>query len=270
VRLANVRSGGLDLIEGVAPTDLEMLRQDPHLKLAAVNGLGYGGIAINVANGERAKTPIGQDARVRHALELSIDREALNQVAFDGAYQPGNQWVAPTNPYYVKELPFPARDVAKAKALLVAAGAPNPVLTMMVFNGSVAMQLAQVIQAMAKESGFDLHIQATEATSAYQHAANGDFEAFYGDGTDASTRTGTFPPSLGATRRTTICIIAAPRSIASSISRARSKPGPTGWPITVLQQSTSCRICRSSTSTMPNGCTHRPPGCRGSSLTRMA
>ena len=40
------------------------------------------------------------------------------------------------------------------------------------------MQLAQVIQAMAKESGFDLHIQATEATSAYQHAANGNFEAF--------------------------------------------------------------------------------------------
>jgi len=49
---------------------------------------------------------------------------------------------------------------------------------MMVFNGSVAMQIAQVIQAMAKESGFDIRIQATESTSAYQHAASGDFEAF--------------------------------------------------------------------------------------------
>jgi peptide/nickel transport system substrate-binding protein len=178
VRLANLRAGGLDLIEGVAPSDLDTIRQDPRLKLARVNGLGYGGIVINVANGERAKTPFGQDARVRHALELSIDREALNQVVFDGEYQTGNQWVAPTNPYYVKELPIPARDVAKAKALLAAAGAPNPVVTMMVSTGSVAPQIAQVIQAMAKESGFDMRIQATEFTSAQQHAANGDFEAF--------------------------------------------------------------------------------------------
>ena len=40
VRLANLQSGGLDLIEGVAPSDLDTLRQDPRLKLAAVNGLG--------------------------------------------------------------------------------------------------------------------------------------------------------------------------------------------------------------------------------------
>ena len=40
------------------------------------------------------------------------------------------------------------------------------------------MQIAEVIQAMAKESGFDVRIQATEFTSAQQHAANGDFDAF--------------------------------------------------------------------------------------------
>ena len=59
---------------------------------------------------------------MRLALELSIDREELNHVVFDGEFQPGNQWVAPTNPYYVKELPIPARDVAKAKALLCCRG----------------------------------------------------------------------------------------------------------------------------------------------------
>ena len=178
VRLANLQSGGLDLIEFVAPTDLETVRKDPRLKLAGVGGLGYNGITINVANGERAKTPLGQDARVRKALELSIDREALSQVVFNGQYPPGNQWVAPTNPYYIKEFPIPARDVTKAKALLAAASAPNPVVTLMISTLSVGMQTAEVIQAMAKESGFDIRIQATELTSAQQHAANGDFEAF--------------------------------------------------------------------------------------------
>jgi peptide/nickel transport system substrate-binding protein len=121
---------------------------------------------------------LGRDARVRQALELSIDREALNQVVFNGEYQPGNQWVPPTNSYYVKELPIPARDVAKAKALLVAAAAPNPVVAMTVTNNPVLLQTAQVIQAMAKESGFDIRIQATEFASALQLAAKGDFEAF--------------------------------------------------------------------------------------------
>jgi peptide/nickel transport system substrate-binding protein len=176
VRLANLQSGGLDVV-AVAATDLETVRKDPRLSLALVNGTGYSGITINVANGQRSKTPLGQDARVRQALELSIDREELNQVAFNGEFEPGNQWVAPTNPYYIKELPSPARDVRKAKALLAAAGAPHPVVALTVPNNPISMQVAQVIQAMAKDAGFDIRIQAIEFTSLVQHAVKGDFEA---------------------------------------------------------------------------------------------
>jgi peptide/nickel transport system substrate-binding protein len=178
VRLANLQSGGLDMIERVAAHDLDTVRKDPRLKLATITGLGYNGLSINLANGERAKKPLGQDARVRQALELSIDREALNQVVFNGEFQPGNQWVPPTNAYYVKDLPIPARDVAKAKTLLAAAGAPNPVVSLMTPNTPEILQAAQVIQAMAKESGFDIQIQATEFASSLQLAAKGDFEAF--------------------------------------------------------------------------------------------
>jgi peptide/nickel transport system substrate-binding protein len=177
VRLTNLQSGGLDLTQ-IAATDLDSVRNDSRLKLAAVNGIGYSGITLNVANGERSKTPLGHDARLRQALELSVDREALNQVVFNGEYQPGNQWVSPTNPYYVRELPIQARDITKAKALLAAAAAPNPVITMTATNNPVVIQVAQVIQAMAKESGFDIRIQATEFASAVQLAAKGDFEAF--------------------------------------------------------------------------------------------
>ena len=38
--------------------------------------------------------------------------------------------------------------------------------------------MAQVVQAMAKESGFDIRIQATEFASSLQLASNGDFEAY--------------------------------------------------------------------------------------------
>ena len=166
------------MIEGVAATDFDTVRKDRRLKLATVTGLGYNGLTTNLAHGERAKNPLGQDARVRQALELSIDRDALNQVVFSGEFEPGNQWVSPANPYYIKELPIPARDVAKAKALLAAAGAPNPVVSLMVPNNPENLQAAQVIQAMATESGFDIQIQATEFASSLQLSAKGDFEAF--------------------------------------------------------------------------------------------
>ena len=178
VRLANLQSGGVEMIEGVAATDFDTVRKDRRLKLATITGLGYTGLTINLAHGERSKKPLGQDARVRQALELSIDRDALNQVVFGGEFEPGNQWVSPANPYYIKELPIPARDVAKAKALLAAAGAPNPVISLMSPNNPENLQTAQVIQAMATESGFDIQIQATEFASSLQLSAKGDFEAF--------------------------------------------------------------------------------------------
>ena len=49
VRLANLRSGGLDLMERVAATDLDTVRKDARLKLSTITGLGYTGITINLA-----------------------------------------------------------------------------------------------------------------------------------------------------------------------------------------------------------------------------
>jgi peptide/nickel transport system substrate-binding protein len=208
VRLANLRSGGLDMIERVAANDLGTVREDPRLKLAATNGLGYSGIGINVANGKRSKMPLGQDARVRQALELSIDRMVFNQVVFNGEFEPGNQWVAPSNPYYIKEFPIPARDVAKAKALLAAAAAPNPAIEMNVVNNPEDLQAALVVQAMAKDAGFDLRIKALELVSLIQLGVKGDFEAAMGGGWSGRTdpdgniynfRSCKAPPELNAT-----------------------------------------------------------------------
>jgi peptide/nickel transport system substrate-binding protein len=178
VRLANVQSGGLDLIERVAATDVDTVKKDARLKFADITGLGYTGITTNLDNGPRAKNPLGQDARVRQALELSIDRAALNQVVFNGLFQPGNQWQPPSNPYYVKSLPIAARDIAKAKQLLAAANAPHPSVALMVPTNPELLQAAQVIQSMAAESGFDIKIQATEFASSLDLASKGDFEAY--------------------------------------------------------------------------------------------
>ena len=63
--------------------------------------LGYQGITLNVGN-DKTKGPLSQSAKVRQALDWSIDREAINQVVFNGEFKPGNQWVNPDHPYYQK------------------------------------------------------------------------------------------------------------------------------------------------------------------------
>jgi peptide/nickel transport system substrate-binding protein len=178
VRLANLKSGGLDLIERVLATDIKDVRADKRLKLSTALELGYLGLTINV-NNDKSKGPVSQSEKVRQALDLSIDREAINQVVFNGEFTPGNQWVSPEHPYYQKAFPIPKRDVAKAKALLKEAGATLPVsVDLMVPKGAENEAVAQVVQAMAAEAGFDLKIRLIEFATSFKQAAAGEFQAF--------------------------------------------------------------------------------------------
>src|SRR5271154_1447419 len=52
VRLANLKSSGLDLIERLLATDIKAVQADPKLKLATAIELGYQGLDINVGNGD--------------------------------------------------------------------------------------------------------------------------------------------------------------------------------------------------------------------------
>ena len=179
VRLANLKSGQLDFIERLAASDVPQLKSDSRFKISRITEIGYQGITINIGKSDLAqKNPLGKDARVREAFELSLDRDGIVQVAMDGEADVGNQWVAPTNPFYAKNLPVPKRDVAKAKALLQAAGVPNPSFTLMTPTTSDVQRIAQVVQAMAKEAGFDVKIQSTEFSTSLDMADKGNYEAY--------------------------------------------------------------------------------------------
>jgi peptide/nickel transport system substrate-binding protein len=178
VRLANLKSGGLDLIERVLATDIKDVRADPKLVLSTAPELGYLGLTINI-NNDKNKGALSQSEKVRQALDLSIDREAINEVVFNGEFKPGNQWISPEHPYYQKAFPIPKRDIAKAKALLKESGVSLPVsVDVMVPKGAENEAVAQVIQSMAAEAGFDLKIRLIEFATSFKQAQAGEFQAF--------------------------------------------------------------------------------------------
>src|SRR6202051_1789522 len=59
VRLANLKSGGLDLIERVLATDIKDVRADSRLKLSTAIEFGYQGVTLNIGK-DKSKGPLSQ------------------------------------------------------------------------------------------------------------------------------------------------------------------------------------------------------------------
>ncbi|WP_137123743.1 ABC transporter substrate-binding protein [Roseomonas sp. HF4] len=179
VRLANLQSGAVEFVERMEPDDIRTIQRNRNLRAHAVDELGYQGLTINVANGERANTPLGRDARVRRAFELAIDRAAVNQVVYEGMYTPTRQPFPPANPFHVRDFQPLPRNVEAARALLREAGVTTPLaIEMTVPNNPDLRQVGEVIQAMVAEAGFTLTLRAMEFASSLQAAQRGDFETY--------------------------------------------------------------------------------------------
>jgi len=186
VRLANLRSGDIDVMHLVAPTDATSLKKEGRFAISSVTGLGYTGITINLHN-KTGKTnppgdlgtPLANNPKIREALDLSIDREALNQVAWDGQYTPGCTPLSPISPFYDKSRKCPGREVARAKQLLAEAGlAGGYSFELTIVNDPQQRRLGEVVQGMAKEAGFNITLRPSEFASALKDDDAGSLQAF--------------------------------------------------------------------------------------------
>ena len=179
VLLANLRSGTIDLAERVLPTDVAQVKADAKLRIVTSPALGYEAIFFNLANGDRAKSPLGQNKLLRQAFEAAIDRQALVDVVFNGMYTPTAQAVSAASPFYVESVPPPPRDLAKARALIKESGVPTPIqIEMNVPNTPDRAQEAEVIQSMVKEAGFDVKLNLIEFAASLQAATRGAFQTY--------------------------------------------------------------------------------------------
>jgi len=186
VRLANLRSGDIDVMHMVSPTDATAVKREGRFEMTNVTGLGYQGITVNLRNKTGKQnppgdlgTPLASDPRVREAFDYSIDREALNQVAWEGQYTPGCTPISPVSPFFDKSRKCPVRDVARAKKLLADAGlAGGYSFELTIINDPQQRRVGEVIQQMAREAGFNVTLRAQEFASALTDNDDGKFQSF--------------------------------------------------------------------------------------------
>ena len=181
VRLSRLQAGDLDVAERMSPTDLDTIRSSDRMKLFTSPGLAVSHLMINVGAGEKAKTPLGQNPKLRQALQAAIDRNVINQVAFNGTFVPDNQMIPPSSAYHSDAAPMEQRDIEKAKALIAEAGGDPGPIEITYENSLSDGRVAQIVQSLASEAGFDVKLLPLETTSAIQRYLSGDFQVYIGN-----------------------------------------------------------------------------------------
>jgi len=153
-RVAALKSGEADVVLVVDPATIGTLKDDPDIALTKAPG----GTAVTMGF-FIDKAPF-DNPKVREAMKLVIDRQAIVDTALLGFGIPGNDNpILPTSPDAYRSDIKP-RDVAKAKQLLTEAGHPDGISVDMhasdLMPGTMAM--VQAYQQMASEAGIKINI----------------------------------------------------------------------------------------------------------------
>jgi peptide/nickel transport system substrate-binding protein len=133
-RVAQLKAGQVDLIVRVPASDVDALSRDARLTVQKIDTVYVFNLEMDMRDNSPqvsakdgsalAKNPF-QDARVREAVDLAIDRKALAEIAMEGLGKEQNQMVTPSIFGFSKTLPPRAFNPTRAKQLLTEAGYPN-------------------------------------------------------------------------------------------------------------------------------------------------
>ncbi|WP_077037012.1 ABC transporter substrate-binding protein [Pelomonas sp. KK5] len=130
-RAAALLSGDVDMVSDVPPQDVARLKGDPKIRMLEGNEVRTIFFAMDEGSEElpgasvKGKNPF-KDKRVREALSISIDREAIKRTIMRGLSIPAGIMVAPGVNGNTPDIDQPLKvDYDRAKKLLTEAGYPG-------------------------------------------------------------------------------------------------------------------------------------------------
>jgi ABC-type transport system substrate-binding protein len=174
VRLTGLRTGEMHLINDIPADRMKEVKSDPKFQVLTWFPLNWDFVNMN------HEYPPFKDARVRMAIDLLIDKDALLQGALWGEGRTTASPSYPTSSSYNSALKNRAQDMAKAKALLAEAGY-GPGKLDVVFKATTNypyhVESAQIMLEWFKEAGVNMKIeQLTWADWLSQVWVNKDFQ----------------------------------------------------------------------------------------------
>jgi peptide/nickel transport system substrate-binding protein len=183
-RIAGLRSGQFDIITEVGPDHIAEIENADGVSVTGGPILNIRGIIYDSTN------DVLDDPRIRRAMTMSIDREAIVEQLYGGRTEYTRGWQMPAfGEMYLGDWPYPPYDPARAKALLAEAGYDGEQINYRTLQGYYTNELetAQILAAMWQNIGLNVNLDVKENWSQInedtpdRHIINGSFTAYYPD-----------------------------------------------------------------------------------------
>lgn len=155
--VAALMAGEIDAFPAMpSPETLAQFEADPRFDVVVGSTEGEVILALNNAR------PPFSDIRVRRAVNMALDRQAIIDGAMFGYGQPIGSFFPPHHQSYVDLTGRYPHDVAQARALIAEAGATGATLTLRLPPFSYARRSGEIIQQQLKEIGLDVALENVE------------------------------------------------------------------------------------------------------------
>ena len=191
-RTAALLSGDVAFIEAVPTTDAAKLRTDKRVTLAETNSLRIVYLFLDRSrtgatpfvsgpDGETLDRNPLNDLRVRQALSVAINRNAIVDRVMESAALPQGQLLPPGTYSYVPDFPPPAYDPERAKKLLADAGFPKGLRMTLHGPSDRYVNDGKIIQAVGQmwtRIGVQTQVEAITWSNYVARASRLEFSAF--------------------------------------------------------------------------------------------
>ncbi|MBC7634685.1 MAG: ABC transporter substrate-binding protein [Acetobacteraceae bacterium] len=191
-RTASLLAGDVQFIEFVPTSDVARLGTDKRVALSQTDSLRLVFLWLNRShqvappfvtgpNGEALTTNPLNDLRVRKALSMAINRNAIVERVMEGAAIPSNQFLAPGVSGHVADLAPVPFDIAAARALLAEAGYPKGFRITLHGPNDRYVNDGKIVQAIGQmwtRIGVETKVDAMTWTTYISRASKQEFSAF--------------------------------------------------------------------------------------------
>ena len=191
-RASAILAGDLDIIDQVPTSDVERLRKDPKITISEIDSMRIMYVALDRAHtgpspfittldGKPIDPNPLNDIRVRQALSLALDRDAIVARVMEGVATATVQMMPPGTYAYVADRPAPKADLAASRKLLADAGFPNGfAITLHGSNDRYPndSRISQAIGQMWTRVGVRTSVEVAPYASFVTKASRQEFSAF--------------------------------------------------------------------------------------------
>lgn len=173
-RIMQLQSGQIDIATMLPYSRIDELKETSSLKVSLFDSTDVKFVILNCQNKYLS------DKKVRQALKLATDKDAINKAVYFGYGQNAETFISSSAPHYDADLPETKVDIDAAKKLMNEAGYGDGIeLTVEVGSGDSAfLQIATLLQSQWEQIGVKLDIQQIDLATARENWKDGKYDVY--------------------------------------------------------------------------------------------